>query len=108
MNYCTRGIHKKNGEPLRWLIHGGPGIGKTKFVMNIIKEELFQGVMKWNMSVEYQIVALQAVMAELLGGDTIHHACGIPVYNGRESHEDNLQKTLDCRKTCPTVEMAYY
>eukprot|EP00973_Karenia_brevis_P009411 1271748-Karenia_brevis.AAC.1 len=31
------------------------------------------------MGVEYQVVALQAVMADLLGGDTIHHACGIPV-----------------------------
>ena len=31
------------------------------------------------MGMDFQVVALQAVMAELLQGDTIHHACGIPV-----------------------------
>ena len=29
------------------------------------------------MGLEYQMAALQAVMAEQLGGDTLHHACGI-------------------------------
>ena len=28
-----------------------------------------------------QVVAFQAVMAQLIGGDTIHHACGIPVFS---------------------------
>ena len=27
------------------------------------------------------MVAFQAVMAQLIGGDTIHHACGIPVFS---------------------------
>ena len=36
--------------------------------------------MKWNTSVEFQVVALQAVMADLLQGDTIHHAFNIPVF----------------------------
>ena len=36
--------------------------------------------MKWNTSVEFQIVALQAVMADLSQGDTIHHAFNIPVF----------------------------
>ena len=66
-------------EPLRWAMHGGPGTGKTH-VINIIKEELFGKVLKWNTSVEFQIVALQAVMADLLQGDTIHHAFNIPVF----------------------------
>ena len=64
-------------EPLRWAMHGGPGTGKTH-VTKTIKEELFGNVLKWNASVEYQIVALQAVMADLLQGDTIHHAFNIP------------------------------
>ena len=29
------------------------------------------------MGLEYQMAALQAVMADQLGGDTIHHATGI-------------------------------
>ena len=44
-----------------------------------------------DMCVQYQVVALQAVMADLLGGDTIHHALGIdpfesstPAYPGKK------------------------
>ncbi len=85
-------------EPLRWMVHGGPGTGKTKYVINIIKKELFEGVLKWDMGVNFQIVALQAVMAQLLGGDTIHHACGIPVFNGRECHDEDLQSHLAIAK----------
>ena len=63
------------GEPLIWCVHGLPGTGKS-FVLKLIRE-LFDTVMGWNMGLEYQMAALQAVMAEQLGGDTIHHACGI-------------------------------
>ena len=76
------------GEPLRWLLHGGPGTGKTHAV-KIVKDDFFQKVLGWNMGVQFQIVALQAVMAEFLGGDTIHHACGIPAFKrSDEAHED--------------------
>ena len=34
---------KDAGEPLRWLLHGGPGTGKSH-VINIIKERLFKKV----------------------------------------------------------------
>ena len=54
------------GEPLRWCVHGGPGTGKSHVIKLII--ELFTTVLKWNMGVEFQVVALQAVMAEQLGG----------------------------------------
>ena len=37
-------------------------------------------MLKLNTSVEFQIVALQAVMADLLEGDTIHHAFNIPFF----------------------------
>ena len=66
-------------EPLRWSMHGGPGTGKTH-VIKIIKEELFETVLKWNIGVKFQIVALQAVMPDLLAGDTIRHAFNIPVF----------------------------
>ena len=45
-------------------MHGGPGTGKTH-VINIIKEELFGHVLKFYIGVEFQIVALQAVMADV-------------------------------------------
>ena len=85
------------GEPLRWLMHGGPGTGKSH-VITVVKERLFKQVLKWDMGLQFQIVALQAVMADLLGGDTIHHACGIPVFKKRECHGDDLQKHMDIAK----------
>ena len=45
----------------------------------VIIEELFQQVLCWQRGLDYEIIALQAVTADLLKGDTIHHACGIPV-----------------------------
>ena len=36
--------------------------------------------MKWNIGVEFQAVAFQAVMADLLGGDTIHNAMNIRIF----------------------------
>ena len=50
------------------------------------------------MSVDFQIVALQAAMAQLLGGDTIHHGLGIPAFQRSETHEDDLKKSLDALK----------
>ena len=60
-------------------MHGGPGTGKSH-VIKILKEELFGQILKWNMGVEFQIVAFQAVMADLLGGDTVHHALNIGIF----------------------------
>ena len=87
-------------EPMRWLLHGGPGTGKSH-VIKIIHEELFQNILKWNMSIEYQIVALQAVMAEQLQGDTVHHALGIPVFHkkharvqGEEQRQEEVAKRV--------------
>jgi primosomal protein N' len=67
---------QRRSEPLMWLLHGLPGTGKSEVLMML--KELFEEVCGWQMGLEYQMVALQAVMAQLLGGDTIHHAMGIP------------------------------
>ena len=56
------------GEPLRWLIHGGPGTGKTHAITAAIVKELFTKALKRNIGVEYHVVALQAVMAALPNG----------------------------------------
>ena len=52
----------------------------------LLKTELFEQILKWKIVEDFQIVALQAVMADLLGGDTIHHALNLPVY-GKTKHE---------------------
>ena len=60
-------------------------------MIKIIKEELFENVLKWNIGVKFQIVALQAVMADLLPGDTIHHAFNLTVFgkSGSKPAGDN-------------------
>ena len=70
-------------EPLRWALHGGPGAGKSH-VLRLIRTELFDGILQWQQGIQYKVVALQAVMAEQLEGDTIHHAVG-PNKRGEET-----------------------
>ena len=65
-------------QPLRWSLHGGPGTGKSH-VIKMIKTELFLKLLQSKIAEDFHIVALQAVMADLLGGDTIHHALNLPV-----------------------------
>ena len=67
--------HAPRSDPLLWLMHGGPGVGKSE-VIKLLKE-FFEDVCKFNMGLEFQMAALQAVMAEQLNGDTLHHSCGL-------------------------------
>ena len=89
-------------EPLRKIVHGGPGTGKTHAIK--LLKELFEDVLGWQQGVHYQVVAFQAVMAHLIGGDTIHHALGIPVFTDGRSSEEQLashmtvsKRMLQCR-----------
>ena len=93
------GDYSALGEPLRWCVHGGPGTGKSH-VIKILKEELFGQILGWNMGVEFQIVAFQAVMADLLGGDTVHHALNIGVFGKsfKSCEGSNEKKTLNAMK----------
>ena len=63
-------------EPLRWAVHGGPGTGKS-YVLTRIRQELFEDILGWKQGDEFQVVTLQAVMANDLKGDTIHHEFGL-------------------------------
>ena len=63
-------------DPLRWVLHGGPGTGKS-YTLNLIRKGLFEDTLGWQQGVQYQVVTFQAVMAEALAGDTIHHALGL-------------------------------
>ena len=59
-----------------WLLHGGPGTGRSH-IIKILQKELFEGVLQWQPGLDFQVVALQAVNADALDGDTIHHALGL-------------------------------
>ena len=58
----------------------------------ILLKELFTDVCGWDMGLQYQMAALQAVMAEQLGGDTLHHACGLGRISPAGSTEATTQK----------------
>ena len=66
--------------PLIHLLHGVPGTGKSE-VLKMIRN-LFQEVCGWEQGLDFQMLSLQAVTAELLAGDTIHHALGINPFPG--------------------------
>ena len=93
-------VEQMDMEPLRWVLHGGPGTGKS-FVLRLLREELFERVLGWQHGVQFQIVSFQAVMAELLEGDTIHHALGLD-WGGENSGGkvrmlERMQQTLQWR-----------
>jgi hypothetical protein len=73
-------------EPLLLLMHGGPGAGRSMIIKML--KGLFRGVCSWQMGFEFQVAALQAVMAHQLGGDTFHHACGINPLGNNKPQDD--------------------
>jgi hypothetical protein len=73
-------------EPLLWLMHGGPGAGKSMIIKML--KELFRDVCGWQMGLEFQVAALQAVVAQQLGGDTLRRACGINPFGGNKPQDD--------------------
>ena len=85
------------GEPFRWSLLGGPGIGKFH-VVRILKDRLFKIILHWDLGFEFQIVALQTVMADLLGVVTIHHACGTLVFKRTQNHQIEEQRHIDIAK----------
>ena len=63
---CTELLEAAREEdfsrPLTWLVHGGPGVGKSETIKLI--QKLSIGVLHWNIGINFEIAALQAVMAE--------------------------------------------
>ena len=63
-------------DAMRWVLHGGPGTGKTHAV-KLLRKELFEDILGWSQGLQFQFAALQAVTAEMVDGDTLHHAFGL-------------------------------
>ena len=59
-------------EPMRHFLLGRPGTGKSFALLKL--RELFETVMGYEAGVHFQFVAFQNVMANLIAGDTVHHA----------------------------------
>ena len=64
-------------------------------MVKMIREELFEHIAGWTRGSQYHIVTLQAVMANDLDGDTIHHALGL-----------NWQRREILRLKCPSCAKA--
>ena len=63
----------------------GPGTGKSH-IINFLRRGLFEEVLGWKQGVQYQVVTFQAVMADALEGDTIHHAFGLN-WTGKDTNK---------------------
>ena len=63
-------VVRNYSEPVRALICGRPGVGKS-FITQAA-QQLF-GALNWVQGQQYQFGAFQAVVANQLGGDTLHH-----------------------------------
>ena len=71
----SRGIDRE--EPLRGLIHGLPGTGKSRVIKWICR--MFTEALGWEHGVHFICVAFQNRVAYAMGGATLHAAGGISV-----------------------------
>ena len=93
-------------KPLLWLMHGGPGTGKSH-VVKIIKEQLFEKELQWEQGIDFQVTALQAVNADSLDGDTLHHALGLQPFLQKKKSKDSANTSSEkAAKKSGTVEVA--
>ena len=63
-------------EPLRGLVHGLPGTGKSRVIAWL--RSLFEDALGWTHGVEFMCVAFQNRMAAAIGGTTLHTGAGLP------------------------------
>ena len=77
--------HDSNDKshPLLHLMHGRPGVGKSHVLKKI--REFFEEIMGWSIGTEFNITALQAVMAVAVGGETLHHVAGINPFTASDA-----------------------
>ena len=83
-------VRRQTIDSLICCFHGGPVTGKS-YVLLLITE-LFRDVLGWSQGIDYQKVALQAVMAEQIDGDTIHHTLGINPFGQRCTDSQETQR----------------
>ena len=96
VNRCdtsTQSSGTNSTEPMLRLVHGGPGVGKS-YVINKMRT-LFETVCGWTSGWDFQIAALQAVMAEQIGGDTLHHALGLNPFQNDDGDPRVPTKTAE-------------
>ena len=83
---------RPNGdEPLRYLLHGPPGTGKSHAIK--LLQELLD-LVGFKKGIDYEYVAYQATNAADLEGDTMHRTFGF----NREQRSFDQPASADCAK----------
>ena len=80
----TGNKRRRAGRQMLRMLHGGPGTGKSH-VIRLLKEELFQKELGWCSGIDFQVAAFQAVNADNVEGDTLHHALGLSPFIAQKS-----------------------
>ena len=83
---ASASLRADGAEPLRYLLHGPPGTGKSHVLKFVQELFLLVGMKK---GIDFQFVAFQATNAADLGGETIHHTFG---YNRSKSSFERAMK----------------
>ena len=83
-------------EPLRWMVHGEPGTGKS-WVYHVLSQ--FFDMLGFVKDVHYAFAAFQGRMARAIGGTTLHRLVGLGLHtsgtsSATESLLFNRQSTL--------------
>ena len=81
-----------SSEPISLLVLGDPGTGKSYVIHSLVS--MFKSL-GWTADVEFIVMAFQAVTAEAIGGDTMHHCSDIRVgtpYNHSSSNKKDKHK----------------
>ena len=85
-------------------MRGGPGTGKS-FVVEKIRQDLFEQEMGWTRGACFQAVALEATSASALGGDAIRSALGMGANDAKGQNAED-SGDADSRKKTKTDEAA--
>ena len=80
------------------MVAGGPGVGKSRVTKSL--RRLFDAL-GWVQAQHYQFAAFQAVVANQLGGDTLHHSCSVTFGNQRRTDQQKAQTAPPC--TLPDI-----
>ena len=72
-------------EPLRGLVHGLPGTGKSRVLKWL--RSLFEDALGWTHGEQFLCVALQNRMAGSIGGDTLHAGAGLPRFGANRDRK---------------------
>ena len=84
--------HVGESEPVRALITGGPGVGKS-FVIKAARN-LFDKL-GYSHGIEYAFTGLQAVVAAQLNGQTLHSLLGLNMFGKPSDSQESISKVAD-------------